>query len=306
MKWLRPTISITNNCNLACKYCYLEASPSKKNTLKLQEIKEIIDLAALQGAEDIKWTGGEIFTCSILPEVIDYAYNLGIKSTLLTNGTILDNDLIKQKREMISRVSISIDGPKEITDTNRGIGTFQKVLKSIDVVSEQNIPITLMATLDRRALPNLSFFEELSNTYNIDIIKLGAVLRKGRADDWEYALNNAEAELLLKEMKRMYVRSHYKQKYGTNLLTSDSFKLYYRKILEILFETLWVDWNGFVSIFPPSATYDTNKDKSLCHYTEFNSFDFNEYFKFIETKLFSFKETNTQVMELYEVIEELV
>lgn len=302
MKWLRPTISVTNSCNLSCKYCYLEASPKKKSTLTISQIKEIVDLVTLHGAEEIKWTGGEIVTYNHLNEAIDYAFNKGIKSTIFTNGTLINKKFLDRNSNMIKSIAISIDGPQDITDFYRGKGTFSKVIKSLVLIEKYNIPITIMATIDKKSLPYISFFEELSNSYKVDLIKIGILLEKGRAESWSNALSEKEALELVEEIEHMYERAHFTQKYGTNLLLGKTLELYNLRILDTLFETLWIDWRGYISVFPPSNNYILDKENSMCHYSNLTSEIVDEYYMITYKKLKKIISNGDKVIELYEAL----
>ncbi|MBC1581474.1 radical SAM protein [Listeria seeligeri] len=302
MKWLRPTISVTNSCNLSCKYCYLEASPKKKSALTISQIKEIVDLVTLHGAEEIKWTGGEILTYNHLNEAIDYAFNKGIKSTIFTNGTLINKKFLDRNSNMIKSIAISIDGPQDITDFYRGKGTFSKVIKSLVLIEKYNIPITIMATIDKKSLPYISFFEELSNSYKVDLIKIGILLEKGRAESWSNALSEKEALELVEEIEHMYERAHFTQKYGTNLLLGKTLELYNLRILDTLFETLWIDWRGYISVFPPSNNYILDKENSICHYSNLTSEIVDEYYMVTYKKLKKIISNGDKVIELYEAL----
>ncbi|MBF2568401.1 radical SAM protein [Listeria welshimeri] len=303
MKWLRPTISVTNNCNLSCKYCYLEASPKKSSSLTLSQIKEIVDMTKLYGAREIKWTGGEVLTFKHLNEAIDYAFNKGIESTIFTNGTLLSKSFLERNSNKIRSISISIDGPQHITDFYRGKQTFDKVVKSLLLIEKYNIPVTIMATIDKRSLPYVSFFEEFSKTYKIDQIKIGILLEKGRAGSWSNALSESEALALVEEIQTMYEKSHFTQKYGTNLLLKKTLKLYNQRILDTLFETLWIDWRGYVSVFPPSDDYLLDKENSICHYSNLTTEIIDEYYKETQRKLEKIIFNDDEVIELYEALQ---
>ncbi|MBC1988618.1 radical SAM protein [Listeria seeligeri] len=274
----------------------------KKSALTISQIKEIVDLVTLHGAEEIKWTGGEILTYNHLNEAIDYAFNKGIKSTIFTNGTLINKKFLDRNSNMIKSIAISIDGPQDITDFYRGKGTFSKVIKSLVLIEKYNIPITIMATIDKKSLPYISFFEELSNSYKVDLIKIGILLEKGRAESWSNALSEKEALELVEEIEHMYERAHFTQKYGTNLLLGKTLELYNLRILDTLFETLWIDWRGYISVFPPSNNYILDKENSICHYSNLTSEIVDEYYMVTYKKLKKIISNGDKVIELYEAL----
>lgn len=250
--WLRPVISLTNKCNLHCDYCFLSASNKNTEFLKFEDAKHAVDTVKGYGATEIKWTGGEVFTVEYFDEIIDYAYDNGILSTILTNGTLITKDFLLQHRHQISRVAISIDGPEKITDSHRGKGTYNKVMSSINLLSEFDISVTIMATINRSSLPFVDHFSVLSSEYNVDLIKIGVMIEKGRGEGNLDCLSNQEISILMEKVKKMYETSHFRQKYATNVIEVSKFLLYVDKILDTLFQTMWIDWNGDVSLFPPT------------------------------------------------------
>lgn len=79
----------TNVCNLECPFC----SCSKDDhslTMPLQEMVRVVDLFAKAGTEGMTITGGgEPLMYPYMQNLIEFAYWRGIKTGLVTNGTLL-------------------------------------------------------------------------------------------------------------------------------------------------------------------------------------------------------------------------
>ncbi len=73
-------IQITNHCNAACPQCGMRVTADLgRHSLALDELKRIIDAAAVQGVQAISFTGGEpLLFIDTLIELINHAGRLGI------------------------------------------------------------------------------------------------------------------------------------------------------------------------------------------------------------------------------------
>lgn len=74
---------------------------------------------------------------------------------IITNGTILNPEIISFLKENITSLTVSIDGPKDINDENRvysnGKGSYETIKQFIKTVkSETKIPIIYEATYTRQ------------------------------------------------------------------------------------------------------------------------------------------------------------
>ena len=86
------TFSLTDRCSASCDICCFSCSPSRKNVLDKEVIKNYINqMAEIQSGTDetktVSFTGGEAFVCyDTLKECMAYAKNLGLNSSVVTNG----------------------------------------------------------------------------------------------------------------------------------------------------------------------------------------------------------------------------
>lgn len=88
-------IRVTNKCNLKCPYCYTQDN-SEKRSMSDEEITWLLSLCDKEGALNIIWTGGEPFAHEKMCEFINIAYRMKINQTVLTNGTLLTADILKE------------------------------------------------------------------------------------------------------------------------------------------------------------------------------------------------------------------
>jgi len=77
----------------------------------------------------ISYLGGEPFLASCLLEAAAHAKSLGLRTAVVTNGTLLEAELLERivEQSLFDSIVISIDGPEEIHDQIRGRRhTFKK------------------------------------------------------------------------------------------------------------------------------------------------------------------------------------
>jgi cyclic pyranopterin phosphate synthase len=101
-------ISLTPKCNLRCIYCHAEGEVSPDYEMSVDEIAEILRVAAGFEMKSVKFTGGEPLIRKDLVEIVGSVPE-HMESSLTTNGTLLApiaNDL---KEAGLSRVNVSLD-----------------------------------------------------------------------------------------------------------------------------------------------------------------------------------------------------
>lgn len=108
-------------CNMRCKHCFARFADAGHDNLPRADMLAVIRELAL-GFERINFVGGEPTLCPWLVDSLDLARKLGLKTSLVTNGTKLISDPSLRTR-ILSRVEwigLSIDSAD--ADTNRAIG----------------------------------------------------------------------------------------------------------------------------------------------------------------------------------------
>lgn len=79
---------VTNACNYGCKFFFAHFENSK-NLLRLPDWKIIIDGTKEHGAQKINFVEGEPLLHPDIVELIKYTSELGIVTTIVTNGSLL-------------------------------------------------------------------------------------------------------------------------------------------------------------------------------------------------------------------------
>ncbi len=131
-KFPAAMVNITNKCTLRCQHCFVfrEANPSSiQNEMDTDTMLEkLADLQKRHEIETMLWMGGEPL---LRPDVLRDGVKIFANNHITTNGTI---DLIELPGCIYV---ISLDGPPEYNDAIRGKGTYEKVMQTLNKVSEK-------------------------------------------------------------------------------------------------------------------------------------------------------------------------
>lgn len=119
-------LNVTNACNLACRYCFVEQHP---NFMSYETAKETADFLIRNAAESgdvpaINFFGGEPTLCwdSIIVPLSRYIreeYGKPFRLSMTSNCTLLDEERIRFMKEHEIGLLFSIDGDRETQDYNR-------------------------------------------------------------------------------------------------------------------------------------------------------------------------------------------
>lgn len=140
-------IYLTNKCNLKCPHCYMYAGDEFLNEMTTEEIFFVLRSFTENGGKLLTLSGGEVTERQDLFEIVQFAHDLGLTTTLLSNGTNWTKELIIRISENIDEIQISVDGYNEATNAViRGKGSFFKSIHTIDEFYKTGVKVTVAIT----------------------------------------------------------------------------------------------------------------------------------------------------------------
>ena len=145
------TVSITDKCNLACKWCFENSGATRETYLKKEYIKKIIDeLEAFKNIRSITFTGGEPLLHNDIHELIDYSQKKYLDHLhITTNGLLITDEFINFCRGKKISFGISIDGLRATHEGVRGKGTYDKTIEKIKLLRHNNFQVGTTTTVSR-------------------------------------------------------------------------------------------------------------------------------------------------------------
>ncbi len=145
----RPRVLIwllTSQCNLACRHCYAARFP-RHGELEPEQALAVVRNAAEAGISHVALTGGEVFLRRDALEVIRQACKLGMSTSVVSNGSMLDEEMARQLADCGVFIYLSIDGAsKETHEKIRGRGTWDFVISAVEAMQKFDLRFgTVMA-----------------------------------------------------------------------------------------------------------------------------------------------------------------
>ena len=143
-------ISVTDRCNLRCRYCMPEEGielMKHENILSFEEIVEVVKVGVSKGINRLRLTGGEPLVRKGIVSLVGMLTQIeGIEEVAMTtNGTLLAEYATDLASAGLRRVNISIDtlDPEKYRELTIG-GDINAVLKGIKAAKEAGLsPIKL-------------------------------------------------------------------------------------------------------------------------------------------------------------------
>lgn len=161
-------IRVNKNCNARCFMCDFWKNPKKEITR--HQFEDI--LSKFQSVKMVRFTGGEPLLCNDLPHYIRLCHELGIKTSIITNGLLLNDKLKCLADSGLDQVIVSLDGPAaDIHNQIRGVnGLFEKIEEAlISIYNEHPDMHTRVNTVVSDSnIRYLSQFIKLLERYHIE------------------------------------------------------------------------------------------------------------------------------------------
>ncbi|MEI8061401.1 MAG: radical SAM protein [Candidatus Berkelbacteria bacterium] len=147
-------MEVTRRCNLRCLHCINgdTALYEMDTSRAMQAIDRLGDL----GFGLLCLTGGEPLVREDLPLLINKASERGILVALITNGTLFDDNFIRNAGASLSGVTISIDGPRSAHDFIRGSGCFDRATNAIALANRYGLNVSASITVTALSIDTIT------------------------------------------------------------------------------------------------------------------------------------------------------
>jgi len=166
------TWNVTCRCNLRCKHCYNEPFIEQNvlNELSTKEGMDMINRAMPLGLRAILFTGGEPLLRSDIPQLVEFAKEKKLLVFLATNGTLVNDNFIKEFKGLVDKISISLDaGLAKKHDEIRGVeGSFYKSLNAIKKLKKY-FTISIAFTAHSENLNELSLVAKIAKENGVSL-----------------------------------------------------------------------------------------------------------------------------------------
>ena len=135
-------LGLTNECNLACSFCYRD--PARMDRLSLEQVRSVMESLPIRS---VNLGTGENGMHPQFHEILTYLRNLPVKLTITSNGhsaeLLADNEL-----RAFHDIEFSLDYPNELEqDTQRGSGNWALIHDQAARCVRLGLPVTFVAVM---------------------------------------------------------------------------------------------------------------------------------------------------------------
>lgn len=167
-------ISLTDRCNLHCRYCQPEVSEHVPHNeiLRYEELLRICRAALQLGIRKFKITGGEPLLRKGCSDFIASLKQLdGVEQvTLTTNGTLLAQQLPALIQACVDSINVSLDTLNAAYYTELTGGSLSSVLQALQELHVAGIPFKLNCVpLAENGLNDIMQLLKLAHRYNVPL-----------------------------------------------------------------------------------------------------------------------------------------
>jgi len=212
----------THRCNMGCIYCFANSPEIDSKTIADMPDNIAIDVIEFimkspSKLITIEFQGGEpLIAFEKIKLMVNHAkklnkvYNKNLQLTMVSNLTLMTEEIANWLIDNDVSICTSLDGPKELHNKNRpilaknkiGIGTHDKVaywIKKINSIYAKkgiNQNINALMTITKHSLP---FFKEIIDEYikfGIYMVDIRSITKIGRAEENSEDIYYSEDEFL--------------------------------------------------------------------------------------------------------------
>jgi Fe-coproporphyrin III synthase len=186
----RPIVvwNITRRCNLRCAHCYSDStSRLYPGELTFPRCQGVVDDLADFGVPGLLFSGGEPMIHSEFFSLASYAHAAGLRLTLSTNGTLIDEWAACRIAALgFAYVGISLDGIGETHDRFRGReGAFAKSVAAFRHLRKVGQKTGLRLTLTRHTVQDLDRILDFIEAEKIQRVCFYHLVHAGRGANLE-------------------------------------------------------------------------------------------------------------------------
>jgi MoaA/NifB/PqqE/SkfB family radical SAM enzyme len=221
---LKAEWEVINQCNANCLTCFHWQSKPDPTILSTSEGKTLIKQLAGSGLLHLCFTGGEPLLRRDLSELIAYAKEVGLSTSLMTNGLLVTE---RRARELLDTkldtVFISIDAADpQLNDELRGLsGYFDLAMTAIDNLKSMRrnagLNIIIKATITNKNVTQLIPLAQLAAIKGVEgfSFQLAQILKNAGFNFKQSLLLNKKNRGVLIEQMNTLTRDYKKVLAGT-------------------------------------------------------------------------------------------
>lgn len=180
---------IHSRCHLQCEHCWAATNIEVDKPdldVQLERAREFAD----KGGLEVSFSGGEPLLSSRLEPIIRKLTDLGVSCQILTNGELIPNqiDWIQDVMGKQDRIQISVDGPRDVHESQRSGSDFDRLDRGARMIADTNIYTSAHFTATPLNVSSLDEVMEWCLDVGVDHLSVGPIYPTpypSGADLWE-------------------------------------------------------------------------------------------------------------------------
>lgn len=246
---------MSEQCNLACKYCFLGNNDCEKRgnflleNMSVETAEQAIKFFIRQIKESgldteinkpvLIFYGGEPLVNYDVLEYIAKRINelrnversiRNIEMSMVTNGLLLDEDRIIRLHELGVSIAISIDGFTEEANSMRvdvaGKPVFSRILEKLDLCKKIGVNVSLSVTLSEETIKNTKDILKLVEKYDIKAFGFN-IMMSSDTFVLPNSYNEAAAQFIIDEFIELRERGIYEDRMMRKLKAFSKSQVYF-------------------------------------------------------------------------------
>lgn len=186
-------LDTTKACNLACKYCFVDAQTKGTEMtldIALKSLELVLNYSKCADTLTVEFSGGEpLVNFRLIKEFVPIAlqkaemHGKNLTFSIQTNGTLLNEEVLDFFMKYNVNIGISVDGTKEFHDKNRvygdGRGSNEIIVENIKKLQIKGCNTSILAVIS--SPEQYDSVIEFAQENNISEIRTNLVTKSGRA-----------------------------------------------------------------------------------------------------------------------------
>ena len=192
----------TNICNLKCIHCIANSGTCLSEELSKQEVFSLIDECVRIGVINFGIVGGEPLMRKDLFEIINYAVSKGLRVSLSTNATLVNESISKKIADSsIVFVAVSVDGIGKVHDEFRGIpGAFDQTIFGLKCLIASGIKVHVTTVVSKHNLNSIGAIIDYLSDSGVYSYTVNELLPSGRGKQHKDLCLSEEDYTVMKEI----------------------------------------------------------------------------------------------------------
>ncbi len=197
-------IELTYRCNLRCVHCYAEASIEREETMPMEKVCHILNTFSSLGTRLVEFTGGEPLMHPNISDILVKALNLFDLVSIITNGTLITDEIIDIARRYKDKILFSItiySHRPEIHDSITGVkGSFYRTVENLKRLINEGVLVRASVVITHINAGDLYKTVEFLYNMGVKTITYSPAYPIGRGVDIEQYLSSIDFEILGRQL----------------------------------------------------------------------------------------------------------